>query len=200
MLRNTTTVLVLFVIFVGCEPQTVEYRSRPSWHTALSGGLPHEYEREDGTIVKFNTSNESSSIAVQDYLDTITLEEKDDITGELTLRAVLPEHVLKHTLTCLRDRNWKVLYEQLISAKTFQFYEQQENGFANFESFFNTNRRELAKTILRIHGGISSGDVIVSERGGEIVHSFVPRIARDYEFRSVSFIREGQFLKLHSIQ
>lgn len=200
MLRATSTVLLLLFLSTGCETQTVEYRSRPSWHTALSGGLPHEHQREDGTIMKFNTSNESSSLAVQDYLDSITLEEKDAVTGELTLRAVLPEHLLKHTLTCLRDRNWEVLYDQLISAKTHQFYEQRENGFATFESFFNTNRRELAKTILRIHGGISSGDVVVSERGSEIVHSLAPRVARDYEFRSISFIREGQFLKLHSIQ
>jgi hypothetical protein len=192
--------LLLLLLCVGCKSQTVEYRQRPSWHTALSGRLPNEHRREDGTIMKFSTSNDTTSVAVQDYLETITLEEKDIITGELTLRAILPEHVLKHSLTCLRDRNWKVLYEQLISAKTQQFYEQQENGFAKFESYFNANRREIAKTLLRIHGGISSGDVVVSERGSEIIHSLVPRVARDYEYRSVSFIREGQYLKLHSIQ
>jgi len=192
-------IVVVLLVLAGCTTQTIEYRSRPMWHTALSGGLPIEYVREDGTIMKYSSSNETSSKALQAYLQTVVLEEKDEITGELTLRAILPEHVLTHVLTCLRDRNWDVLYEQLISSKMQQFYEQPDVGREQFDSFFISNRRELAKTLQRIRGGKGFGEVIASENENEIVYALSARVARNYKFKNVSFIRENQFLKLHSI-
>ncbi len=205
MNRTKTTCLLLFMFLItfcciSCETQTIEYRSRPSWHTSLSGGLPAEHVREDGTIMKFGTAGESSSLAVQKYMDTIVLEEKDEITGEITLRSILPEHVLKHTLTCLRDRHWGVLYEQILSTKTRAYYEDRENGREEFEMYFTKHRRELAKTLQRILGGKGFGDVVVSEQEHELIFTLSPRLRRDYEFTAVSFVRDGQFLKLHTIR
>ena len=198
----TCSFLLVFccICCVGCETQTVEYRSRPSWHTALAGGLTAEHKREDGTVMKFGSSNESSSLAVQKYMDTIVLEEKDEITGELTLRSILPEHVLKHTLTCLRDRKWDILYDQIPSTKSKAYYEARDNGRDEFEAFFIKHRRELAKTLQRILGGKGFGDVIISEHGDELVFTLSPRIRGEYEFSSVSFSREDQYLKLQTIQ
>jgi hypothetical protein len=196
----TTCGFLLVFCCVGCETQSIEYRSRPSWHTALSGGLPTEHVREDGTVMKFGSSNESSSLAVQKYMDAIVLEEKDEITGEITLRAILPEHVLKHTLTCLRDRKWGILYDQILSAKMKTYYEERENGREEFETFFTKHRRELAKTLQRILGGIGFGDVVVSEYENELIFTLSQRILRDYKFTTVSFVREDQFLKLQTIR
>ena len=119
----------------NCKTQTIEYRTRPTWHTALAGGLPSEDIRGDGTIVKFKNANETSSLAYQKYIDSIILEEEDVATGVVTLRAVLPEHVLTHVLTCLRDRSWNLLYNQLISAQMKQHYENLDQGREKFDAF-----------------------------------------------------------------
>ena len=196
----TKIVLALLFVGVGCQTQTVEYRSRPSWQTALSNGLPSEQVREDGTVMKYSSANEHSGQALQEYLNSIKLEETDEVTGELTLRAILPDHVLKHLLTCLRDRSWNLIYEQLISSTMKQYYSQLEDRREKFDSFFISNRRELAKALQQIRGGMGFGDVFTSENGKEIIYTLSSRIASDYKFKSISFIRENEFLKLHSIE
>jgi hypothetical protein len=193
-------ILITALLVTGCGTQTTEYRSNPSWQTALSGGNSVDHVRDDGTVVKFNSANESSSHTIKEYLSTIELQEKDEITGELTVRSILPEHVLTHTLTCLRDRNWDVLYEQVISAKSRQYYSQLENGREEFDIFFITNRRELARTLQRIHGGKGYGDIVSSENGNTIIYELSPKVASDYKFKAVTFVREEQFLKLDSIR
>lgn len=199
-MQFSRVLLALLFVEIGCQTQTIEYRSRPSWQTALSSGLHSEQVREDGTIMKYSSANEHSSQALQEYLNSINLEETDEFTGERTLRAVLPDHVLMHLLTCLRDRSWDIIFEQLISTSMKQYYSQLENGKEKFDSFFITNRRELARSMQRFRGGIGFGDVVASERGNELMYVLSARVTRDYKFSSISFIREGEFLKLHSIQ
>ena len=195
----TSISVFLGSLVVGCQTETVEYHSRPTWHTSLSGGMPVEQVREDGTIMKYKSSNVMSK-PMQEYLDSIVLEEKDEITGELTLRSIFPEHVIDHTINCLRDKKWDVLFEQIISTETKEYYFKKEDGRAEFETFFSQNRRELAKTLQRIRKGKDFGDVQLRENGDVTIHTLSPRIARDYEFSAISFIREDQFLKLHSIR
>ena len=202
-LQQNIIALVLFGSFgisiLSCKTQTVEYHSRPTWQTALSGGMPTQQLREDGTILKYSSPNVLSR-PMQEYLDSIVLEEKDDLTGKLTLRAIFPEHVIDHTMTCLRDKNWDVLFEQLISTETRENYLKHEDGRAEFETFFTQNRREIARTLQRIRKGKDFGDVQMYVSGDVTIHKLSPRIARDYMFSTVSFIREEQYLKLHSIQ
>ena len=190
---------ILGTSLLSCKSQTVEYHSRPTWHSALSGGMPTQQIREDGTIMKYSSSGVLST-PMQEYLDSIVLQEKDELTGKLTLRAIFPEHVLDHTMTCLRDKNWDVLFEQLISTEAKEYYLKQENGRAEFETFFTQNRRELARTLQRIRKGKGFGDVRVYEDGNFTSYTLSPRVAREYKFTTVSFIHEDQFLKLHAIQ
>ncbi len=189
-----------FCIINGCKTQTVEYRQRPSWHAALSSSTPTDYIKEDGTMVTFVIDDKKMTKGVKDYLDTLVLEERNKLTGELTLRAVFPDHMIVHTLRCLRDKNWDLLYKQLISMPTQHYYESTKNGKQEFESFFNENRREIARTFQRMNGGGSSGDIVITEQGNETVYTLSGRIASDYKFRMVSFLREGEYLKLHSIE
>jgi len=193
-------ILIALVGIGGCKTQTTEYRSQPGWQTALSGGNTSGHTRNDGTIVKYSSTNDASSNAIKDYLKTIELQEKDEVTGEVTVRSILPEHVLTHTLTCLRDRNWDLLYEQIISEKSRHYYSQLEDGREKFELFFNTNRRELAKTLQRIHGGKGFGDVNTQGNRDVIIYELSPKVARDYKYKSVTFVREGQLLKLDLIR
>ncbi|MBT4530023.1 MAG: hypothetical protein HOC27_02355 [Phycisphaerae bacterium] len=196
------TLLVCGIFLFGCETKTVEFRTRPTWHTALSGSnsLPSEEVRADGTIMKYSSVASSNGAILQEYLDNVVFEEKDELTGAITLRSVLPEHVLTHTLRCLRDRNWELLFDQIISSQMQQFYNQKEHGQDEFVEFFSSNRRELAKTLQRMHGGKGFGEVTSSKNGNVTVYTFVPSVSRNYQFKTVSFMREDEFLKLHSIR
>tara|TARA_B110000116_G_scaffold271708_1_gene293316 strand:+ start:849 stop:1454 length:606 start_codon:yes stop_codon:yes gene_type:complete len=201
-MHTLVPICILFATLLGCETQKVEYRHRPTWHTALSGtaGLPQEETRADGTIVIYSSTTGANGELLQEYLDTIVLEEKDELTGEITLRSILPEHVLTHTLTCLRDRNWELLFEQIISTPMKQYYRSEGHSEKEFVAFFAGNRRELAKTLQRMHGGKGFGEVTATENNGVITYTFIPRIARNYTFKTASFLRENDYLKLHSVR
>jgi len=205
MIMNSKSVkricgVCIYVCAIGCETKTVEYHNRPSWHASLSRDLPSQEVRDDGTVVHYGGLHEKYNKPMQEYLDSVVLEEKNERTGKVTLRALFPEHVLDQTLKCLRDKEWDILFDQIISTKSKEMYLNQENGREEFDSFFATNRRELARTLQRIRKGIGFGDVIIQEDGEVSNYVLSPRIARDYTYRRVSFVREEQFLKLHSIQ
>ena len=188
------------VLFAGCETQRVEYHTRPAWHYSMISTLQNEVVREDGTIVKYAAIGGNSSKSVKEYLDSVVLEEKNEVTGDITLRAILPEHLLTQTLVCLRDRNWDLLHEQILSSSAKQYFETRDNGRIEFESFFENNRRELAKTIQRMIQGKAFGDVFVSEDRNYMVLTFSPKMVGKYVFKKVTLYREGEFLKLQSIE
>ena len=117
--------------------------------------------------------------------------------------------MLPETLTAVGELDPKVILvltkvpltsEQILSNEMKQFYENEENGREQFVDFFSSNRRELAKTLQRMHGGKGFGEVTSVQQGNVIMYSFIPRVARSYTFKSVSFMRENEFLKLHSIR
>ena len=150
--------------------------------------------------MKFSTDSSSTSETVVDYLETIKLEEKDELTGEITLRAVLPEHLLAQTLTCLRDRDWILLFEQVLSEQMQSYYNGRDFGYEEFEDFFATNRRDLAMTIQRMIQGRTIGDVIENKKGNKLLLTFSRRVKTKYKFKNITLIRQGEYLKLHDIK
>jgi hypothetical protein len=192
--------IVVFVVTVGCDTQRVEYRNRPFWQQSMANQLPSEGVRDDGTVMKFSTDSSSTTDTVVDYLNTVKLEEKDELTGEITLRAVLPEHLLSQTLTCLRDRDWVLLFEQVLSEQIQSYYNQREFGYEEFEDFFSTNRRDLAMTFQRMIQGRSIGDVIENQKGNKLFLTFSRRVKTKYKFNQITLVRQGEYLKLYSIE
>ncbi|MDP6693159.1 MAG: hypothetical protein QF444_02445 [Phycisphaerales bacterium] len=192
--------LITFFLLVSCKTQKVEYRTRPAWHYAMGTEMPNEEVGEDGTIIRYTTVGGSQSSAVANYLDGIELRSENEITGEVTLRAILPEHVLEQTLVCLRDRDWNLLYEQVLSTATRENYEAKEYGREEFIAFFEKNRKELGKTVQRLLRGKSFGDVVHKNIGNFVVVSFAPGSVGNFKFHTVKLCREGEFLKLAIIE
>jgi hypothetical protein len=184
----------------SCETQRIEYHTRPAWHYSMTKRMANEVVRNDGTIVKYVPIGGSTSVAVQEYLDTIVLQETDETTGDTTLRAVLPMHVLTQTLVCLRDRTWELLYDQILSSGAQEYFGSRENGKDEFVAFFENNRNDLAKSMQKMIQGKPFGDVMVREEGRTIHLSFSPRMLGNFTFRKITFYREGEYLKLHSIE
>ena len=197
------TRMIFLGILLGsasCEVQKTEYRTRPSWQESMGGDLPFQSTRRDGTIMNFSPSSSKKSTAFDAYLKTITLVEKDEITGKTTLRAILPEHIFTQTLTCLRDRDWTLLYNQILSKGARQSYEKENDGIEKFNNFFENNRDDIAKTFQRILRGTGNGDVLTNESDNKIVYYFSDRVGINYTFKSVTLIQEGQLLKLDLIR
>ena len=193
--------LFILVLSLGsCTTQRIEHHKRPAWHYAMDKEMPEEIVQEDGTIIRYSTVGGSNSKAVSDYIDGIELRTEDKITGEVTLRAILPEHVLEQTLFCLRDRNWDLLYDQVLSTATRENYEAKENGREEFKAYFETYRKELGKTIQRLLRGKSFGDVIHKTDGDLTIVTFTPGSLGNFKFHVVKLIREGEYLKLAVIE
>ena len=166
----------------------------------MTNTMTNEVVRDDGTIVKYVAIGGSKSVAVQKYLDTITLQETDETTGDMTLRAVLPVHVLTQSLVCLRDRDWDLLYDQILSSGAREYFGSRENGKDEFVAFFENHRNDLAKSMQKMIQGKPFGDVMVHEDGRTIRMTFSPRMVGNFKFRKITFYREGEYLKLHSIE
>lgn len=200
MLFRIIAKTLFLVICMGCETNRVEYHTRPAWHYSMTNRNENEIVRNDGTIVKYEAIGGSTSSAVQKYLDTIALQETNKITGDVTLRAVLPVHVLTQGLVCLRDRDWNLLYEQVLSDGARNYFLRRKNGREEFIEFFEHHRNDLAKTMQKMIQGKPFGDVIVSEDGNIINMSFSSRMLGNFKFKKITLCREGEYLKLHSIE
>ena len=200
MLFRIIAKTLFLVICMGCETNRIEYHTRPAWHYSMTNRNENEVVRNDGTIVKYEAIGGSTSSAVQKYLDTIVLQETNKITGDVTLRAVLPVHVLTQGLVCLRDRDWNLLYEQVLSDGARNYFLRRKNGREEFIEFFEHHRNDLAKTMQKMIQGKPFGDVIVSEDGNIINMSFSSRMLGNFKFKKITLYREGEYLKLHSIE
>jgi len=192
--------VILILALAGCKTQRVEYHKRPAWHYAMGKEMPDEIVQEDGTIIRYSTVGGTISQSVSDYLDGIELRTEDEITGEVTLKAILPEHVLEQTLICLRDRDWDLLYEQVLSTATRENYDAKEYGREEFNAFFETYRIDLGKTVQRLLRGKSFGDVMHNTIGDMTIVTFTPSSLSNFKFHTVKLIREGEYLKLAVIE
>ena len=188
------------LILIGCETQRVEYHTRPAWHYAMDKQMDDEIIQEDGTIIRYATVGGTQSQAVENYLEGIELRTEDEITGEVTLKAILPEHVLEQTLLCLRDRDWDLLYEQVLSTATRENYEKKEYGREEFIAFFEKHRKELGKTVQRLLRGKAFGDVMHTTVGDLTIVTFTPGSLGNFKFHAVKLVRENEFLKLAVIE
>ncbi len=187
----------------ACETYRVEYHRRPAYYkNAAVGQLEDTITLEDGTVLIF-TSRQSETRRDGSGSDPAQRfqirEELDD--GTIVLRAFLPQHVLANTMTCLRNQEYTLIWEQLLAERTRHSYELREMGYEEFAAFFEANRMELAATLTRLMLGLSRGESFMENIGGGVVRfRFHPRIAPQFKFKVAEVVSEGGGLKLLMIQ
>ena len=190
---------VLFIATVGCEEYRVEHHRRPAYYQAAAlGELPDRVTLADGTVIVYETTDlvgklrKNNDGAVKPFQ---IREEFED--GSIILRARVPEHVLANTLTCLRNQEFELLWEQLLSEQTKLSYERQGLGVEDFASYFAQRRNDLAKTINRMMLGIPRLEVVMENLGGGVIRiRFHPQVGRLFRFKTVDVVSEGPGLKL----
>ena len=197
---NWNYLFSLSLILTSCQIDKTEYRTTPSWHLAMGTSLPKNKILDDGTLVIHEIIGGRNSAAVEEYLSGIEMESKDDITGEITLRAVLPEHLLSQTLVCLRDRKWDILYSQILSRGAQDYFESIDSDLVYFKEYFNAHRLEFAKTMRKMIQSQSFGDTLVQKDDPYTTLYFAPNMLGNFKFKRLELITEDDYLKLNSIQ
>jgi hypothetical protein len=185
----------------GCESYRVEYHRRPAFYkSAAVGKLEDRVTLEDGTVLVYSTRGESAGPVDGGPRDRFQIrEELDD--GTIIIRAMLPQHVLANTMTCLRNQEYQLIWDQLLSKRTKHSYELHDQGYDQFAAFFAANRLELGATLTRMMLGLSRGESFMENLGdGVILFRFHPRIAADFEFKTVKVIAEDGGLMLLIIE
>ena len=127
-------------------------------------------------------------------------EEFDD--GTIILRAILPEHVLGHTMTCLRNAEYQLLWDQMVSQETRMAYAERDMGVAEFAEFCRKNRPELMKTLNRmIFSYYSGSDVVLDRMANRSVRvRFSALLATQFTFKEVVVVQELDGMKLGMIR
>ncbi len=190
--------LVAFTLATaGCQTYRVEYHRRPAFYkSAAVGQLEDRVTLEDGTVLVYTTRGASQDTGDGASGERFQIrEELDD--GTIILRAMLPQHVLANTMTCLRNQEYELIWDQLLSKQTKHSYELHDQGYDQFAAFFRANRLELGATLTRMMLGLSRGESYMENMGGGVIlFRFHPRIASQFEFRTVKVVAEGGGLKL----
>ncbi|MBT8484333.1 MAG: hypothetical protein HKO59_06570 [Phycisphaerales bacterium] len=202
MKRVVTLLLCGTPLLAACEPYRIEYHTRPAYYDRLvSEPLPDRVELDDGTIVLYNTKSGTaesrralSKAGADEDLFRIREETED---GGVRLHALLPEHVLANMLRCLRDREYQLMWDELVAERTKLSYAAEGFGFEQFREFCDTYRLDLAKMINRMRLGLATHETVVDTlENGTIVCRFWPQTARLFRFKRVMMVREGFEVKL----
>lgn len=201
---RVTIASAAIVLLSACEPYRIEYVKHPEFHrSAGRGSIPDRTVLPDGTIV-VNVYGDDDETELQRKANSQSepfkiREEKED--GRIIVRAILPEHVLANTMTCLRNEEYEILWNQLLSERTKLAYSEQGLTKEDFIQFFHENRQELARTLNRMILGLPRQEVVTDNLGqGVLQYRFVPQVAGAFKFRKVQIIGEGYGLKLLLIQ
>ncbi len=123
----------------GCESYRVEYHKRPTYYkNAMTGGVQDRVTLDDGTVLVFTSrdvSDDDDGGTGDGSSERLRIrEELDD--GTIILRAFLPQHVMANTMTCLRNQEYELIWEQLLSERTKRSYEAREQDSEDFAVFF----------------------------------------------------------------
>ena len=125
--------LTASALLCGCETYRIEYHERPAFYQKASATkLPDRVTLEDGTLIVYN-QKDAKGLA-EDVGEEFKIRESDD-DGNVTLRAMLPEHVLSNTLTCIKNREYELLWDQIVSERTKLAYEAQGEGYEEFAAY-----------------------------------------------------------------
>lgn len=202
MRRNVCKAIAVIplILLAGCKMERTEYHRRPAFHhQAAIGDLPDEVVLEDGTRIVYRTSNPREKRAESSGKKFQIREENED--GTITLRAMIPEHVLANLIECLHNEEYDLIYHKLLSQHTRDAWESQGNTEADFAEFFANNRSEIVRGMNRVYLGLSSFETIMEHLDNGVIEVRLRGSAtRGLKFTRTRVITEGAGLKLLTVR
>ena len=102
------------------------------------------------------------------------------------LRAIMPEHVLYNTLACIKNEEYALLWDQMVSQRTKTECLLREQSCEDFATWCAKHRVELAQMLNRMRHGMLHNDVILeSVEPGVFQYRFQPRVGELFKFKRV---------------
>ena len=187
---------------ISCTPYRIEYHPRPAFYKEASEQeLLDQVRLEDGTLIRFREQDpfgdgpqvgnegESGSSATTD----IRLESSD---GSVVLRAAAPEHVLAHAKRCIRQREYRLLWDQLLADRTRGAYQREGKDFEDFAKFCEDNRPAMMETFNRMGFALYSTDVVQEAiQPNGVRYRMHPRLGDQFVFTEFDVVRETSGFK-----
>jgi hypothetical protein len=186
----------------ACTPYRIEYHKRPAFYKEASEKeLLDEVVLDDGTVVRFIESDVNNTLpSTPGDAKATRIDEMETRTrasdGTLTLRAYSPEHVLGLAKRGIREREYRVLWDQLLAERTRAAYVEVGKGFEDFAEFCEKNRPAMMETFNRMGFGLFSPDVVQDSLGADGVrYRLHPRLADQFVFTEFDVVREEGGMK-----
>ena len=168
------TLLPIAAALPGCEPYRIEYHSRPGYYDRLvDAPMDDRVELEDGTVLVYNTldakgeSTNTLKTASGDESDVFRIRREAD--DGVTLHAFLPDHVLANMLKCLRDREYDLLWDELVAERTKPAYAERGMDGEQFAAFCEKYRMDLSRMVNRMRIGLATHEVVVEGKGDGVI-------------------------------
>jgi hypothetical protein len=192
-------IIVSLCTQTGCKPYRIEHHKRQAFYEKASATpLPDEVTLDDGTVIRYSTYGEQSTMGRTGDDKTkpfLIREETDD--GTIVLRALLPEHVLLNTLECLRLEEYDLLWDQMMSDRVKQQWDEQGKGKDGCALYFRKNRHELVASLTRMAAGLPGQEVRFDPLGNGATRCRLrPQHVGNLKFTYIDVVKEGPGLKL----
>lgn len=183
----------------GCETYRIErHRRSPIFFNEqyVDGEVQRSVTLDDGTQLIFEPIEMQSSYGRTGANKGTPFKIRQELeSGEIVLRALMPQHVLMNLLACLRLREYELIYEQLLAERTRRNYESGE-GFDSFSAYMERNRLDLARLLTRMLAGLAQQQVTFTSLGNDVTRCRLrPQIAEQFKFKRIDVLREsnGQY-------
>lgn len=208
--RLATAAFAVAAFAGGCTPERVEYRPRPD----LSFGEqpPEEFIAPDGTRVVFVDPGASgadgerlaaSAAAGGGKKAPPAFEPRAQLDdGTVVLRCLMPQHVVGNAMTCFRNEEWRLMWDQLLADDSRATYERPGGGgFAAFEAWCIKNRRPAMELLNRMRFDAMGSDVVMRPIGRGVTRAtLTPHLWDQFGLRVVEFEQTPQGMRLRSIR
>lgn len=187
------------IVFIEDGPLPSERERREAEKAAYEAKRKARWEAERKALIEAGEEVPEIDIDAEPK-QFMSRETFDD--GTVVLRALLPEHVLGNTMECLRNGEYQVLWDQMVSQGTKNAYARRDMSVAHFAEFCRNNRSELMKTLNRMVFGYYSGSDVIIERLGDfsVRIRFSPFLGRQFKFTEVIVVQSMEGMKLSLIK
>jgi hypothetical protein len=216
--RRAACAAALAAACAACSTERVEYRRRPDFGVDQEG--PGEFIAPDGTRVVWvddqgrpvgagapGTAAASGpgggpegGAAPAGYETFEPRKVADD--GTVTVRCLLPEHAVANAMTCFRNEEWRVMWDQLLAPESRAAYERKDGGgYAAFEAWCVKNRKPAMELLNRMRFNAMGSDVTVRQTGpGKFRATVSPRLWDQFSLRVLEIEQSDGWLRLKSIR
>ena len=207
ILINSSAAVFLF----GCAEERTEYHYRSQAEAdAIGRPVDETFVKADGTKVVYsskrrekisgNTPSGTDGSSTPDLeKPPVDLREKK-ANGEVILRATFPEQVVDHLTECVRNEEYDLIWNQLLSTGAKRDLESR-GGIKYFKTFFTNNRKEVMATLNCMRINLKNGHVALQKTDdSHMTAELDSTLRRSYKFTVIDFESTPTGMKLVGIR